>query len=173
MDLQRFQTAADVYRGKAEAGDVSAALKLAALHEQGKLGSRNYIQAMHWYKMAAYQGDVNAMYQVASIYEFGQGKVQLSPDQAVEWYGRAAQRGHVYSLYRLAAVHAAHASLDDVEGYTWLMISRRLARKCASDDALCGIARRDAFSTGWLLEKRLSEKQVRRARLKAQKWRPS
>ncbi len=74
-------------------------LSAAELSRRGNkaYAARNYTEAMRWLRMAADQGDVVAMFNVAKLYEKGQG-VEQSDTSAARWYLQAAEQGDAESM---------------------------------------------------------------------------
>ncbi|MBI5450661.1 MAG: sel1 repeat family protein [Gammaproteobacteria bacterium] len=172
--LQRYVTAADIYRRQAELGDLQAARKLAWMYEQGKLGGKDFRQAAYWYQQLADQGDAEALYHIAVIYEYGLGNVEADPARAIELYTRAANANHVYSQYRLGALYTQGLAVppDYVTAYMWLLLAERHARGCAARDALCDVALHDGFGYRWRLRQLLTTDQLRTAQQRVSHWAP-
>lgn len=81
-----------------------------ALRKHGDLD-----EAVWWYRHAAGEGDVPAMYRVGRSYDFGEG-VALDDQEAVRWYLRAALGGDAYAPERLKAMYAAGEGVTDLVG---------------------------------------------------------
>ena len=58
----------------------------------GRGTARNYAEALHWYRMAADQGEAAAQYDVGLIYANGLG-VRRDPAEARQWMDKAAAGG--------------------------------------------------------------------------------
>ncbi|MBQ7593503.1 MAG: sel1 repeat family protein, partial [Synergistaceae bacterium] len=54
----------------------------------------DFEEAASWYRRAAENGHVEAMYALAEMYEEGRG-VERDIDEAVKWYREASERGHL------------------------------------------------------------------------------
>lgn len=74
---------------QAQKGDISAQVLLAKRHYE----SQSFREAFYWYKKAAEQGDAEAQYQVAHMYEFGKG-IKQDFSKAVRWGLKAARQKH-------------------------------------------------------------------------------
>ena len=62
------------------------------MYDQGKGVRQDYVQAMHWYRKAAEQGDVEAQNNLGVMYAFGKG-VRKNLVIAKEWFGKACDNG--------------------------------------------------------------------------------
>jgi DNA polymerase-3 subunit epsilon len=62
--------------------------------------TKDYEQAVYWYKKAAEQGDIRAQYNLGDYYCVGRGVTQ-DYEQEVYWYTKAAEQGHIYAQYNL------------------------------------------------------------------------
>jgi TPR repeat protein len=75
---------------RAQQGDAEAQYDLAKNLETGRIGlKRDMVQAEHWYRAAAEQGDPFAQAGLAILYQFGKG-VKADPVEACMWYTLAA-----------------------------------------------------------------------------------
>jgi TPR repeat protein len=63
-------------------------------------------KAVYYYKQAADQGYVDAMFNVAWIYEWGRGCIAADPELAIHFYTKAAACNHLSSIYNLANLYA-------------------------------------------------------------------
>jgi hypothetical protein len=71
-------------------GEAEAQYDLAKNLETGRIGlKRDLVQAEHWYRKAAEQGDPFAQAGLAILYQFGKG-VKADPVEACMWYTLAA-----------------------------------------------------------------------------------
>jgi hypothetical protein len=71
------------------------------------LDSKDYVEAMRWYRKAADQGDADAQYNIGWLYEHGRGVAQ-DYAEAMRWYRKAADQGNAN----------AKAGLMDLEEHT-------------------------------------------------------
>jgi TPR repeat protein len=60
------------------------------------------VQAVHWYRQAAVQGDADAQLNLAVRYAQGEG-VEKDAVQAVHWRRQAAMQGHAAAHSRTSA----------------------------------------------------------------------
>lgn len=49
----------------------------------------NYMEALHWYRLAAEQGDEQAQYNIGWMHEEGKG-VEKNTQQVIKWYRKSA-----------------------------------------------------------------------------------
>lgn len=83
LALSNFTTAA-------EAGLVNAQHDLGLIYGRGEMGvTKDISRALHWYRLAADQGDAESAYNIASIHYEGDG-VQVDKPVACHWFETAA-----------------------------------------------------------------------------------
>ncbi len=83
------QTPRPSLRERAAGGDAEAQFNLAKNYEAGRAGlKKNYVEAEHWYRLAAEQGDPFAQASLALLYRFGKG-VRQDYVQAYMWFSLA------------------------------------------------------------------------------------
>ena len=61
-------------------------------------------KAFYWNKKSAEQGNINAQYNMACMYYYGEG-VDQNLDEAFKWFKEAAEKGHIESQYNLADMY--------------------------------------------------------------------
>jgi TPR repeat protein len=64
--------------------------------------------ALRWFRLAARQGNLDAINMVGRCHELGWGTTSNMP-LAVHWYGMAAAKGHPWAEFNLAALIVRHA----------------------------------------------------------------
>lgn len=89
FDRANLQTALSVWMGQAEEGDAKAQNYVGEIYEKGLGTDPNFMQAAHWYQMAADQGYTQAMLNLGYLYEQGLG-VQRDITVALNWYRQAS-----------------------------------------------------------------------------------
>ena len=62
-----------IWRPLAEQGDLNAQCWLAYMYDNGKGVTRNFKEAIRWYRMAAEQSDAWAQYGLGNMYDKGKG----------------------------------------------------------------------------------------------------
>lgn len=84
---------------KAESGDVSAMVKVAAIYQATDDGlTQDYKKAFYWAEKAAKKGNAEGMGLLAALYSRGDG-VEQDHEKAFEWSLKAAQKGDTDSMY--------------------------------------------------------------------------
>ena len=89
----------------AEQGDAPAQLKVGNLYARGEGVSKDYFEAMKWYRQAAKQDLPEAQFELGKYYDKGRG---VPPDEveALRWYRLAAERGHAAAQANLGLMYA-------------------------------------------------------------------
>ncbi len=91
LALSMTATAAPVLAGPYEDGQ--------AFYERG-----DYVVALSIWRRLADEGDANAQFRVAVLYDLGRGVVQ-DYSAAVAWYRKAAEQGHANAQHNLASLY--------------------------------------------------------------------
>ena len=83
--------------------------------------SKDYSQAVHWYRKAAEQGVAPAMFNVGVCHENGRG-VPQDYCQALQWYRKAAEQGHANGMFKVGLCYSEcrGVSLDYSLAVHWL-----------------------------------------------------
>jgi len=83
--------------------------------------SKSDSEAAHWFRKAAEQGYAIAQYNLAVMYESGQG-VSVDPVEASAWYLKAAEQGQADSEYKIGACYQNGKGVkqDFVVAVLWL-----------------------------------------------------
>lgn len=114
----------------ANAGNTTALYRLGMLHYMGQGVPEDEKQAIYYWKKAAAQGSIDAMYQLGSAYLFGSQAAKTVPDpdrEAAIWYFQAASGGHADAQYHLGLLFLAGKGVIDSRSE-----SARWMRKAAS-----------------------------------------
>ena len=74
------------------AGDADAQLKVGKMYARGEGVPVDEAQAVHWYRLAAEQGNPDAQFDLAASYRNGEG-VAEDDAEAVRWFRMAAEQG--------------------------------------------------------------------------------
>jgi hypothetical protein len=164
---QDFKAAFPHLKREAIAGNILAQVKLAQLFQNGKAGSKNYIEAAKWYKKAASQNVAEnkligfAQHNLAGLYWNGSG-VSADRSQSVEWYHKAAINGYPTSQNVLAGLYLTGNEVEKnfVAALKWTVIAATNSHAKAQ--------------TNWqLLQKKATQVQIRQALGLAHKLFPS
>ncbi len=84
----------------AEAGDLTAQLRVGAAYDSGRGAPRDGKAVMKWYLMAAEQGLAEAQNSVGSLLQ-----TEKRYAEALAWYEKAAAQGHAQATNNLAYLH--------------------------------------------------------------------
>ncbi len=95
-------------------------------------GVGDYATALQEWQPLAAEGLAQAQFNLAFMYDNGQG-VAHDYRSAARWYSAAAEQGHPMAAWSLGMMYAAGQGVpqDYVQAYTWLSLSARLG-----DDAV-------------------------------------
>ncbi|WP_416897762.1 MAG: tetratricopeptide repeat protein [Minwuia sp.] len=118
--------------GTAQA-DIAAADKLFA--------EGNHKDALQAYVDAGGEGDVEATYRAAEMFETGQGTGGPKMDKAASWYQAAARAGHLGALNKLAEMFNEGRGVEQDKVQAWTLLN--IAAQRGDTDAA---ARRDQIA---------------------------
>lgn len=124
---------------QAEAGNKNSQYSVGLAYQEGKGTDKNLDRAIAWYKRAAEQGEVNALYTLGYMaHHWGRcaGKFDLRAicqdadevsmkqdfDAAATWYRQAGEAGHPKAMFELARFYTRGLSVerDFVEAVKWI-----------------------------------------------------
>lgn len=89
---------------KAKAGDSDAQFKVGLMYANGQGVSKNDIEAVRWYRLAAGQGNAKAQNRLGRLYDDGES-VPKDTIEAVKWYRLAADQGYSVAQYNLGRMY--------------------------------------------------------------------
>lgn len=122
-----YEEALALWQAAAEDGDANAAYRLAVELYDGKPGvtERDVPEAVKYYELAAAKGDARAQFDLAGIYEDGQG-VPPSLEKAAEFYGKAAASGLPEAQWNYATMleRGEGVPQDNVKALTFYLLAR-------------------------------------------------
>ena len=124
--------------GLAQAGDVEAQLRLAALYEGGDAGlSKDIAAARLWTRRAAERGERVAMHNLGLFLVNGEGGPRDAGEAAI-WFRRAADRGVVDSQHNLGLLYEAGRGVQKnlSEAYRWFSIAANAGDMASREKAL-------------------------------------
>lgn len=86
----------------------------------GAPGGHSVVDAVDFVRQKANQGDAEAQFQLAVIYQNGR-LIQQDQQQAREWLLKAAQQGHVKAMFNLGVTYGdgLGVPVDDAEAFKW------------------------------------------------------
>jgi hypothetical protein len=120
----------------------------------------DYAAALKQWQPLAESGSPDAQFNVALMYEAGQG-VAKNYQQAAKWFERAANQGHLRAQHNLGAMYGVGEGVkrDYVQAYKWLSLC------AAKGDSGCA-SQRDQ------VEKKLKPSKLAEAQRLASEWKP-
>jgi len=86
-----------------------------SLNADGAGATKNYVEAIKWWRKAAEQGNADALFQIGNAYIFGESLSGTSVKQdfveGIKWYRMAAEHGDPFVALRLADLYAKEAMI--------------------------------------------------------------
>jgi hypothetical protein len=94
---------------------------LGKMYRQEQPLKQNYSKAMKLFQQAAAQGSVEAQYQIAELYDFGEG-VARDTAEAMKWFRQAAENGYAEAQFDIGVrcAQGRDAKQDYAEALGWL-----------------------------------------------------
>ncbi len=128
LDAGSDANAIEIVRKHASDGNALAQLRLGELYFHGRGVAEDENKAIQWWKKSAASGNVEAMYQIAHAYLFGNtaAKTVADPDtEAASWYFKAASAGHAEAAYTLGLLFIAGKGVveDRKEAIRWFRVA--------------------------------------------------
>lgn len=124
----RYPEAIEYWTGAAARGDVPAAHRLGVEYMDGKPGvvQRDFDKARNYHLQAARGGDPLSMFDLGTMYEFGQG-VEKDMSKAARWYGHSANYGLAQGQYNFATMLESGDGIakDEIEAYKFFVLAAR------------------------------------------------
>src|SRR5437667_384295 len=114
-----------VLRAKAENGDAQSQYEFGVALDFGKLGTtKDYVEAVKWFRKAADQGLAEAQCGLGFCYINGAG-VPKDLAEALKWYRKAAEQNFAQAQYDLGLCYANGEGVakNHVEAYKWWTLS--------------------------------------------------
>ena len=117
---------------KAKRGDSESQYKLGEYYFFGNGVTRNFREAVKWYRKAADAGFANAQNSLGACYFFGRG-VPQNKKEGVKWYRKAADQGNISTMNNLGYCYARGegVSKDKEEAKKWYKLADALGDFCA------------------------------------------
>jgi len=161
-----FATAPTQAHALAGTVDARAQSMLALRYYRGRGETRDYKEAVKWFRRAAEQGDAAAQFYLGIMFAQGEGGVPQDYAEAAKWFHSAADRGNPEAQYNLGLAYATGegVSLDNVSAHMWLNLAA--ARFSSSDTG----KRRDAVHNRDLVAGKMTPRQVGEAERLASAW---
>ena len=136
----------------AVAGDADAAVKLGHFYHSGNGVTRDYAQAVKWYRQAADAGNSDAQASLGTMYDNGLG-VTKDYTQAINWYRKAAEAGNPDGQLWLG--HMCENGLGVRQNYTEAIKWYRKAAEAGNSEAQLRLG--GIYSNGLGVEKDYTE----------------
>jgi TPR repeat protein len=139
-------------------GEAWAQSMMASWYRDGRFGlTQSYVMARMLFEKAVAQGDPYAMFDLALMYENGQG-VKQSDERVAELYTMAAEQGHVKAMNNLGNRYRDGKGV--VQSYTKAVELFTIAAEQGQVDAMCslgvlyfqgqGVAQSNELARKWL-----------------------
>jgi hypothetical protein len=115
-------------------GNVDAAYNLGVIHQHGDGVTRNYPEALRWYRLAAGHGDKVSQFQIGLMYQNGEG-VEANAEEAHRWFTAHLQHHlhHDSTPQMQAWRRQAVALIDDRDRREALVASRANSAQVLAD----------------------------------------
>jgi TPR repeat protein len=172
----RYPEAIAYWTAQAAKGDAYAAYRLGVEYMDAKPGvvQRDYAKAMQYHRQAAIAGVPLSMFDVGSMFEYGQG-VSKDIMQSASWYGHSARYGLAQGQYNFATMLEAGEGVakDEVEALKFFVLAARGGFTGVPYDNQKLLIDRDAPTPVQLLERRLSREQIAEGRQRADSFQVS
>ncbi|MBF0625244.1 MAG: SEL1-like repeat protein [Magnetococcales bacterium] len=155
------QDAAEALKWYAKAagqGHTQAQYQLATLHEKGEGTAVDLKKAAHWYTQAANSGSGPAQNALGWMHEEGRG-VPKNLTEAAKWYFKAAKQGELRAQNSLGWMFEEGRGVpkDLVRAHVWYSLAAVHKDK-------------DALRNLQLIEKNMTQEQIRKSNELAKKW---
>ncbi|MBL8783125.1 MAG: sel1 repeat family protein [Alphaproteobacteria bacterium] len=172
----RYPEAIAYWTEKAAQGDAYAAYRLGVEYMDGKPGvvQRDYVKAMKYHRQAGLAGIALSMFDVGSMFEYGQGVAKDIVESAA-WYGHSARYGLAQGQYNFATMLETGEGVakDEVEALKFFVLAARGGFTGVPYDNEKLLIDRDAPTPVALLERRLSREQIAEGRQRADSFKVS
>ena len=125
-----YSTYNDALYRKAQSGEARAQNSLGLCYHDGKGVTKDYSQAVYWYRKAADQGYASAQYNLGYCYKKGNG-VSKDFKQAAQWYRKAAEQGNASAQNGLGYCYRHGEGVDksDTQAVYWYRKSAEQGNK--------------------------------------------
>ncbi|WP_417514542.1 tetratricopeptide repeat protein [Minwuia sp.] len=122
----------------------------------------NYKDALQQYVDAGGEGDVEATFRAAQMFEKGEGTGEPRYEKAVAWYQVAARAGHLGALHQLSDMFAEGRGVDADKVQAWTLLNiaanRGDAEAAKKRDALAADLRPGQLAAGERRTQKLAPK---------------
>jgi uncharacterized protein len=98
-------------QNQAKLCDAEAQFYLGVAYNEGDRVTKDYAQALHWFLLAAQQGNRVATFNVGNLYLHGNG-VKQDHAEAARWYRKAANQGYGPAMSNLGYLYLAGSGIE-------------------------------------------------------------
>ncbi|UCE89467.1 MAG: sel1 repeat family protein [Pseudomonadota bacterium] len=122
----KYSDAMDLWFPLANKGDARAQVWIAKMNRMGRGVTRNFDEALKWYRKAADQGNPEARHAIGEMYAAGLG-VKQDYKEALRWYQAAAEQKFAPAQYSVGTSYfkGQGVSTDYVAAYAWMVVAVR------------------------------------------------
>lgn len=170
----RYPEAIGYWTDEAAKGNPQAAHRLGVEYMDGKPGvvQRDYAKAMAYHRQAALAGNALSMFDIGSMFEYGQG-VTKDISQCAAWYGYSARYGLAQGQYNFATMLETGEGVtkDEVEAYKYFILAARGGFTGVPYNNQSYVIDRDAPMPTEVLERKLTREQLAEGRQRADTFR--
>lgn len=78
---------------KAINGDVASQCGMGDYYAEDDSGHKDYMEALRWYKLAAYHGNDRAIFEMGKLYSMRSSDIPYTQGEALRWFRNLAERG--------------------------------------------------------------------------------
>lgn len=130
-----YATAIKLFNREANAGDAYAQYYLGMINELGQGVSKNTTRALYWYRKAAEQKHLAAMYNLAGFY-FSGIEMPQNYQRAFELYLDAAKLGLSEAQNRVGYMYhmGYYAQKNDREAFRWFLSSAKQGNRLSQNN---------------------------------------
>ena len=127
--------------------------------------TKDYAEALQWFRKAAEQGHDGAQFRLGIMYSGGRG-VTRDDTEAVQWYRKAAEQGDAYAQYALGMIYGQGRGVpqDYAQAHMWFNL--------AASRFPPGEHRDDAVKLRDKTAEVMTPAQISEAQKLAREWRP-
>jgi len=104
------------------------------MYGRGRGATKRYSEAIKWYRQAARQGHLDALYRLGLAYACGHGVVR-DYRRANAYFQQAAARGHAWAQYNMGVsfIKGQGVVKDPVKAYAWFLLAEQSGHSAAGE----------------------------------------
>ncbi len=156
---------AGVMLGLMAHANVEVQYNLGVMYERGQGATRDYAEAVGWWRKAAAQGHAKAQFNLGIMYGNGRG-VPQDYAKAVGWWRKAAEQGNAKAQNNLGLMYGKGQGVpqDYAQAHMWYNL--------AASTSPPGKDRDRAVKNRDIVAKRMTPVQISEAQKLAREWKP-